>query len=178
MAPLGTVRSRRLVKWVCALACALGTSAAAHADEVSLEAAVKAAYVYKFAPFVTWPGSRSGTFTICTLGSDTVSALLPRVTAGQQVQGRAIRVTPARQDDLDSCEILYIAGDAELAPEMVRGKPILTISNAPRQGIIELVTVAKHVRFDIDTRLATNSGLAISSKLLELARSVTPRPPT
>ena len=62
----------------------------------------------------------------------------------------------------------------------VRGTPVLTVtdvaSNAQSHGIINFVTENNHVRFDIDEQAASDNGLAISSKLLNLARSVKPRP--
>jgi hypothetical protein len=101
-----------------------------------------------------------------------VSGLLPQATAGQAIDGRAIRIV-VRPEEFASCRILYLAGEA--IPEAVRGKPVLTISNGPGRGIIQLVTVEKHVRFDIDDALAAEGGLVISSKLLGLARAVKSR---
>lgn len=158
---------------------------AAHADNASLEYAVKAAYVYKFAPFITWPATvfpqPGSPIVLCVSGSDDVTKLLPQIAAGQQENGRTIQVRAlADGSDPQSCQILYIASSPS-APQTlaaVNGKPVLTIVNAggAAHGIVQFTVVQHHVRFDIDNGMATKDGLAISSKLLGLADTVTPAP--
>jgi len=148
------------------------------AEPASLEDAVKAAYVYKFAPFVTWPApvAPGAPFVICTLGSDRVSALLPQVAEGQRVDDHPIHVRQvAENEPADGCRILYVADEMQAAGDLdgVRGKPILTITSEDGPaGVIHLSTAARHVVFDIDAKLAAQDGLQISSKLLGLARKV------
>lgn len=144
-----------------------------------LEDAVKAAYIYKFAPFVTWPaGAGAAAFDICSIGADGVTALLPQVTQGQRIDDKAIRVRALAEAEAPTgCQILYVAGPVPAGPvlDSVRGKPVLTVTSAAgAHGIVQLVTVERHVRFDIDAKLASEGGLSISSKLLSLARQVTP----
>lgn len=164
------------------VACALLFAiSAAPAENPSLEYAVKATYLYKFAPFVTWPASepQKATFDLCLSGSDDVTKLEPDVAAGQSVNGKplAVRVLAAGENP-NGCQILYVAA-SPAAPQMldaVRNKPVLTITDAslPDHGIIGFTVVQHHVRFDIDNSLAANAGLSISSKLLSLANAVTP----
>jgi hypothetical protein len=170
------------IAFVVACAAALASSlpcVAMAGEPMPLEDAVKAAYVYKFAPFVTWPAQPvAGTpFTICSVGADPVSALLPQVTDGQRIDERPIRIrTLADGEAPTDCAILYIAAPVEAGAvlDAVHGKPILTVtSSSGPHGIIQLVTVAHHVGFDIDAKLAAEDGLSISSKLLGLARNVT-----
>jgi len=145
--------------------------------ETPLEDAVKATYVYKFAPFVSWPTplGASEPFVICSMGSDRVTALLPGITAGQRIDNHPIQVRAvAAEGDLSACRILYVANDAAGASALVgvRGKPILTITGDGGGAVIQLVNIERHVSFDIDDKLASESGLRISSKLLDLARKV------
>jgi len=151
--------------------------------DTPLEDAVKATYVYKFAPFVSWPAPLAANepFVICNMGGDRVSALLPGITAGQRIDNHPIHVRAVAADgDLSACRILYIAetADPHSALEVLRGKPILTIGTAQGPYVIQLVTIARHVSFDIDDRLASENGLRISSKLLDLARKVERAPGT
>jgi len=146
-------------------------------DSVALEDTVKAAFVYKFAPFVTWPQSAGGqeAFRICSYGSDGVTAILARVTTGEQVDKRPIAVQSIQTaDQLDGCRIVYIADGAAADGLLSAAKtrPVLTVTQSPLRGMVELVTDQHHVRFDIDLDLVRQSGLVISSKLLGLARSV------
>jgi hypothetical protein len=173
---------RHLVLLVCLLAAFVRT---ARADEAPLEYAVKATYLYKFAPFITWPPSvfpkTDSVFVLCTSGSDGVTKLLPQVVAGQQVNAHAIQVRPLTDGgNLQDCQILYVANspDASQMLSAARGKPILTVIDGtqPVHGIVQFSIVQHHVRFDIDDGLAAEDGLSISSKLLGLANAVTPVP--
>jgi YfiR/HmsC-like len=149
--------------------------------ESPLEDAVKATYTYKFAPFVTWPPDtrNAHAFQICVDGADAVSVLLPQATSGQRVDGKPIQLRQVGPGDShDDCRILYIAdpAHAEIELNAARGKPILTIIDGADQerAIIRFRNIDHHIRFDIDAALAAESGLTISSKLLDLAHAVTP----
>jgi YfiR/HmsC-like len=163
------------------LACAFASCMPAHADEAALEYAVKATYLYKFAPFVTWPPSiaQKATFDICLSGSDDVTKLAPEAAEGQAINGKPLTIHRlAAGESAESCQILYIAPSptAGLLLDTVRNKPVLTITDAAasNHGIIGFTVIQHHVRFDIDNGLAANAGLSISSKLLSLANAVTP----
>jgi hypothetical protein len=167
-----------------ALACALAAlvvSVPAQADEAALEHAVKATYLYKFAPFVTWPPSvmQRSTFDLCLSGSDDVTKLATDAGEGQAVNGKPLSIRRlGAGESPDGCQILYVAPSptAGLLLDAVRNKPVLTITDAAatNHGIIGFTVIQHHVRFDIDNGLAANAGLSISSKLLSLANAVTP----
>jgi len=175
-------------RWIDRLAAlSAGTLAAfmpvlsAGADEAPLEYAVKATYLYKFAPFVTWPPSiaQKATFDLCLSGSDDVTKLAPEAAEGQAVNGKPLTIRRlAAGESADTCQILYVAPSptAGLLLDTVRNKPVLTITEAAatNHGIIGFTVIQHHVRFDIDNALAKNAGLSISSKLLSLANAVTP----
>jgi hypothetical protein len=164
--------------------CAVGLSApAAVRAQPSLEYAVKAAYLTKFAPFIEWPDgvmvSPSAPVTICILGADPFGALIDRTasSAGRPITIRRIASAGAA----DGCHLVY-AGDAA-ALDTLSGKPVVTVTDAAADagiaasapaahGVISFVTVDNHVRFDIDDAQAARNGIRISSKLLELAHVV------
>ena len=59
----------------------------------------------------------------------------------------------------------------------LQGAPVLTVTDgAAAPGIVDLVLSGGRVRFRIDDETARASRLAISSKLLSLAVSVTSKP--
>ena len=173
-----------------ALALALLACARAQAQDASLEFAVKATYLYKFADYVDWP---EGTFRapadplmICIVGSDGVAQLVEAAVAGHTtLDGRAVvarRVaTPSRDA---GCHVLYIATRQDAttleALRATRGLPVLTVTDTRNgdaaRGIIAFVIVDNRVRFDIDLAAAAQNHLAISSKLLNLAARVRPAP--
>jgi hypothetical protein len=160
--------------------CWLGSAPTVAADSNSLEEAVKATFVLKFMPFVSWPPStpNTDTFNICTEGNDKVVALVAASAQGRSADGRriAVRALTAGQP-ADDCRVVYIASDVAPEPvlEQLRAKPILTItqSGGSDHGIIQLLTLGHHVTFDIDLKLASDDGIVVSSKLLGLAHSVT-----
>lgn len=169
-----------------ALAVFFGLTGVTRAEQWNtLEYAVKAAFVYKFAPFVIWPGAAQaeGPFPVCVGGQDPVAPLIATVAHGQAVDGKPIDVRQVNSaDETKGCAILYIASPGSRTARALlgaaRGKPILTITDSGRKdehGIIDFCVLGGHVRFNIDQNMAAESNLVISSKLLSLANAVTPR---
>jgi hypothetical protein len=163
-------------------AAALATPA--RADTGPLEAAVKATYLYKLAPFVAWPPTVFNTaddpLVICVQGADAFAGLVDRAAAGQRVGTHAVQVRRlGRLDRASGCHIAYVAGSpAQTAPQAlaaVQGAPVLTVTDAdrgPARGIVHFVLNGGKVRFAVNTGLAEAGGLSISSKLLALAVEV------
>lgn len=183
---------RRIGASFLAVVLLLGVRGAA-AQAPSLEAAVKATYLYKFAPFVGWPNnvftSSAGRFDICVLGDSGFADLVARGVAGQTIDSRPFTVEALPSvDAAQNCQILFV-GDADPAARdaalmALQGKPVLTVTDTGQglpHGIINFVIVEGRVRFAIDLVEATRDRLTISSKLLSLAVSVqsasSPRPP-
>ena len=155
-------------------------AAGARADD-SLEYAVKATYLYKFAPFVEWPQtafeSPDSAIDICVSGSDPFGAVLDRAAAGQRIGGRPIAIRHIASVSADShCHILFISGSPDQSVlqglDAVRGQPVLTVTDnavdAANRGTINFVIVDTRVRFEIDARAAAQNHIVISSKLLSL----------
>jgi len=172
---------------VCITALAQASQVTAAAPPESLEYAVKATFLYKFANFVNWPPAAfetpSSPVSLCVLGNDAVAAVVDQAAAGQMIGERPIAVRHLQAVSADStCHILYVAVNipSAEAEDAVRGKPVLTVTDTSRatmgKSIVSFVVQDNRVRFDIDDAQAAESGLAISSKLLSLARTVRPRP--
>ena len=166
-----------------ALLVAIAALSALPAGSVPLEDAVKGTFLYKFAPFVTWPESAfagpNAPLTICIFANQGLADSLQSAVAGQRDGAHPIVVRAVREATPD-CQILYVPGPngrlAALAVAGMKGRPVLTVTDgpadAPGHGVIGFVTDHGHVRFDIDNAAAAASGLIISSKLLALARVV------
>lgn len=188
MPPARTVL-KRLAGVTCALALAAsGDDAKAAAQGVgSLELAVKAAYLYKLAPFVTWPPqsqAAGATFVICVQGDESLADLTVKASTGQQVSGRSFEVRRlARVDRTSGCQIAYLAGSSvqsqAAALAALDSAGVLTVTDDARggaaRGVVHLVLDEGRVRFDIDDVAAAREGLSISSKLLSLAIHVRTR---
>jgi hypothetical protein len=158
-------------------------------DPAGLALAVKAAFLYKFEPFVNWPAeafpSVDSPFNLCVVGNDPFGSLLDRVVAGQQTAGHGIVVVRLESPSPEAhCSMLYIgtadAGAARQAEAAVAGAPVLTVTDSiddsSAKGMINFVIADNRIRFEIDAARARQAGLDISSKLLSLAVSVKPAP--
>lgn len=152
------------------------------------EYAIKATYIYKFAPFVEWPdaafASPSSTIELCVVGADPFGTMLEQAVEGQRIHERPIVLRHVATASRDSgCHIMYVGGSPQQsvaeALGAVRGAPVLTITDAAldadAKGIIHFVVRDNRVRFDIDDHAASENGLVLSSKVLSLALSVKPR---
>jgi hypothetical protein len=145
---------------------------------------VKAAFLFNFAKFVEWPSdATSGTTTLSlgVVGNDAISDALRTMTRDKIVGGKGVSVRRAAPgEDLASFNLLFI-GQSEKARlgdvlKRLEGTAVLTVSDADRfceqGGVIALVIVDNHVRFDVSLEAAERSRLRVSSKLLNLARRV------
>jgi hypothetical protein len=151
-----------------------------------MEYAVKAAYLPKFIPFITWPETAfagpATPVTICVLGNDPFGGRLEQA-AGELKSGDRtiiVRHLPA-PDAAASCQLVFLGkGDEPAAAgtlDAMKGKPVVTVTDSglKAHGVISFVIEANHVRFDIDDASAAQGGVVISSKLLSLAHAVKPR---
>lgn len=176
-------RARRWA-WLPALALlALPAAGRTAAGDGALENEVKAAYLYKFTPFIEWPASAfaapSSPFTVCILGADPFGATLDQVLAGHQVGEHSVRVRRLQATDQpDQCQILYAAASrAQVAAALnkVKGAPVLTVTeqNLGVSGaVVQFYVKDGHVRFTLDPAAATANGMTISAKLLSLAAAM------
>jgi len=151
-------------------------------DRAAPEYRIKAAFLYNFARFVSWPASATGNneFSLCVLGTDPFGELVDSL-AGKLVHNQGLVIRRLQVITLeDNCQLVYISREnlVDLAATlaMLKDQPVLTVSDMDdfiaRGGIIRFRLVKKKVRFDINTDAASTAGLTISSKLLSLARIV------
>ena len=152
--------------------------------KASREYVLKAAFLYNFAKFTSWPteviSGAGKPVRLCILGKDPFGAALESI-EGKSVQQRPlITFRIARASDAEGCHIIFIGNSEE---ERLRGilsglreLPILTIaemSNFARAGgIIGLKTVEDRIQFDINVDAANKANLRLSYKLLQLANIV------
>jgi hypothetical protein len=184
MAVLGVLRSAAL--WL-AFAGAVSAAApsAVQPQQDSLEAEVRAVYLYNFARYITWPDSafpnQRTPIRICVQGSDAFGDALDRAVAGETVNGRALEAVRLRErDSVESCHILYVTQPEErrLSPLLatVKARPVVTVGSHDRflahGGMIRFRRVDNRVRFDINLQSLESSGLRVSARLLGVAADV------
>ena len=163
----------------------LGACVVRSAADASLEYRVKAAFLYNFAKFVTWPDqvfpAADTPVVFCLAGEDPFQELLDTTTKERKVEGRQIEIRRLTVDaPLAGCHLVFSSetDGTRVAHVLQRatGAGALTVGEAeeflPRGGMIRLLVEEGKVRFDISTRSAERAGLKVSSQLLKLARNV------
>lgn len=165
----------------CALALVLllsGVTSGQLLDE-TVESQVKAAFLLNFTKFVDWPASSfaapDSPLAICVLGKDPFGGALDDVVRGEAVGSHRLIVRRIRQAPAPhTCQVLFVSAGEKLPDGAVRG--VLTVGEGDRflreGGMIAMVIDNRKVRFDINQAATTNAGLSLSSRLLEVARSV------
>ncbi len=167
-----------------ALALALGGTPA---RAQPTEAAVKAAFIPKFARYVQWPaGTAPGlrqAFNLCLIGGDPFGSLIDQAAASEVIDGRGVVVRRlATAEGVAGCHLAFVNGatpqDTARLLQALRGQPVLTITDSrsgATRGMIHFTVAAGRVRFFIDQAAAAERGLTISSRLLALALGVRQR---
>lgn len=152
------------------------------------EYAVKAAYLLNFGKFMrVSPGAKinPNDFNICVVGDDPFGVSLDNITAGEEVDGRPVRVVRLERSEIEKpdsrqCAIAYLSISEEKRMEQdlaaFRDSDTLTVSDAPdflkRGGMIQLLLVSNHIRFSVDLDPVRRTHISLSSELLRVAASV------
>jgi hypothetical protein len=148
------------------------------------ESQVKAAYLYNFGKFVTWPevrGPEAGSFEICILGKDPFGEVLDATVNGESIERKQIRVRRlATVQNAASCNILFISASEESRLSTILSVAqrlhLLTVSDikhfAERGGVIGLVPQQERIRFEVNRSAAERCHLVLSSELLKVATRV------
>ncbi|MBI2948415.1 MAG: YfiR family protein [Verrucomicrobia bacterium] len=156
------------------------------AAEVSRELRIRAALLQWIPFYVEWPPAafptKDGPLLIGILGPDPFRNALESL-LDKKVDGHEVKVV--RFDSLENlrdCHILYVnlpeRKDVQRALEMVRGKPILTVSDqetfTDQGGMIGLLKYKNHIKPHINNAAARRAGLVIQSSLLTVSEITNP----
>ncbi|MEP7301840.1 MAG: YfiR family protein [Caldimonas sp.] len=164
-------------------ALALAATPGPASAQETLEAGVKAAYLYKFLAYVVWPAesfaSGDAPQVIGVMGADDVYAELLRLVAGRQVNGHTlITKRIASGEPVEGVHALYV-GRVPQAPALLAslsGRPILTVTDTPaglsEGSALNFVLVQGRVRFEASLPAAERAGLKLSARLLSVAQRV------
>lgn len=170
-----------------ALLLVVGIATALPARAEVSETAVKAAFLPRFARYVSWPAAvmpgAGQPFTLCVIGGDPFGRSLDQAAASQTIDGHgiAVRRLPSAAG-AEGCSIAFVRGGGGQSTGQLLtalgSRPILTVTDARaggQRGIIHFAIVDGRVRFFIDEAMAARRGLTISSRLLALAVGVRQR---
>jgi hypothetical protein len=153
-----------------------GLATSSHGLAQVRDVELKAAYIYNFAMFTTWPEANAagaaarGALLVCASADSVLWSSLQSLN-GRPVNGRPWTVIDLALVKGQHCDIAVLPRSVDRLPPAMSG--VLVVRDGPGHGAaITLVDDDEHVRFDVDTQEAARSGLRFSSRLLRLARNV------
>lgn len=159
-------------------------------DSDGVERQIKAAYLFNFAKYVTWPSrvqadQETTPLRMGVVGDPVFAEDLKKAVAGKKIGGSPFEVlTLAPHDDLGQCHILFVGAAEQNRWASILAKlgkaHVLTVSDmdrfTERGGIVRLfarphpVRQERTVLFQINADAARAAGLKVSSKLLQLSK--------
>ena len=165
-APLPSARTA-----IAALLLASSAGARAQVDADTL----KAAFVYNFALYATWPAQvrNASEITVCVPARSTLAPALGEL-AGKAVDARKLVVREVNAyAPADGCDVRVLDAEISAAPAERGVLTVCDCSETPQRpgGIIALVREGTRLRFDVDLAAADAARITLSSKLLHLART-------
>ena len=140
---------------------------------------VKAAYIYNFLKYTTWPDKLSeGPVHIGVLNEDALFEKLSRVTSAKLIANRPILITKLTSlKDAKHFHVIFLGPNEVDAARQLRTLPVLVVtykaSKIEGTGImINLYEDGGNIKFEIDVSTISDSQLKVSSQLLKLAKVV------
>lgn len=157
---------------------------ALHADEITQEYQLKAAFLVNFAKFITWPPQAfppgRQEFVLCIVGSNPFGAALSGI-ENKTVGGRTIRVVQAESlKNIPPCHLLFVSRSEEAnLGQLGSGagqRAIVTVSDiagfVKAGGHIEFLTRGSRLSFAVNLSAMKEQGIQASASLLDLAATV------
>jgi YfiR/HmsC-like len=151
------------------------------------EAQLKAAYLFNFLKFVQWPDSvfdtQDSPIVIGILGKDPFGSVIDELVKNEKIGSHPIIVKRYKNiNEVKSCNALYVSSSEgtvlQTLSKDIGTSPILTVSDidnfSVNGGDIGFYTEGDKLRFTINIKTLQRSDLKVSSKLLRLAKVVSP----
>lgn len=164
---------------------ARGSGNVREVEPVSDEYRFKAAYIYNFLGYTTWP---KGTFEksdtpieVLLIGKDPFGKILDDTFKGKQIDKRSVRITRSKAVPKEiKAHVVFCSGlgekDKKSLITMLKKRPVLLIGEdkgfAEAGATINFYLEKTKLRFEINTDASKAAGLTISSQLLKLAKIV------
>jgi hypothetical protein len=153
--------------------------------QAASEAAVKAAFLFKFAGYVEWPVEPPPDlpFVIGVVSSDEVATELERLAPGRAIRGRPVVVRRLKEgESFKDLHMLFVGRAQPVAGAIVRSareQGVLTVTESDRGldlgSVVNFVPVEDRVGFEVSLDAADKGGHRISSRMLAVARKVVPK---
>lgn len=158
----------------------------AHAQGGPSEYDLKAAFIYQFLAYISWPAAKAERepLLIGIVGAAEVANNLAALAADEGFAARPIEILRLDiDDDPRDLHVLFVAdeygADAAMLLRTAADNAVLTITETnprPADAMINFEIIDSRVRFDIALGRARASGMDISARLLGVALRVEETP--
>jgi hypothetical protein len=154
----------------------------------SVEYSVKAAYLYNFARYLTWPegsfASETSPYSLCILGGGPLVEVLRSSVSNKTVKERgfAVQSLPAGASvkRLRSCHALFISSaHTGLAAAVVQGlgtAPVVVVGESPRMlgagAAFNFIPRGTKLGVELKREVLTRRGISASSRLLQVVELI------
>jgi hypothetical protein len=148
---------------------------------------LKAAFIYQFLSYISWPETKAGTddvLLIGVVGAPELADNLSMLAGNQSDDARAIEVRKLLPEgDARALHILFVdveaTAQARVLLQSAVSNGVVTITEQlprPADSIINFEVIGGKVRFDIALGLARQHGVDVSGRLLQVALRVIDSP--
>ncbi|HKY92376.1 MAG TPA: YfiR family protein [Nevskiaceae bacterium] len=173
---------RRCAALLLSATTAVGAQDAGGGD-AELERRVKAAFVFNFVKFVTWPPARAPApgqpYVLCVVDADAFARTMSGTVRDKRVEGRPLVVKEIQAGaTMAECHVAYLGPRDAAATQAVldaAGQGVLTVHEADApvpDGVVRFFLQDRRVRFEVNVPAAARRQLELSSRLLSVAERV------
>jgi hypothetical protein len=164
----------------CLFVIALLTAAPAGQAQTSNEYQIKAAFLFHFLRFTTWPEAtdrRADPECVGVLGEDPFGAVLDGVVRDETFHGRKLVIRRSRRaSELVECRLVFVSrsekdrlGDAFHELDAGQALTVGEVKDFTRVGgVLNFVIEGQKIRFEISPDAARKRGLRLSAQLIRL----------
>jgi len=139
---------------------------------------LKALFIFNFIKYVDWTQTNgTGNFKIVILGQSEINESLQKIAEQKKVNNRKVEIKSSEDLDEINGQVLFIPRNmSDHLPECIdkfSGKGMLIVTEgknlASKGSSINFVMLDNKMKFEINQTAVRNSGLKVSSQLLDLA---------
>jgi hypothetical protein len=142
------------------------------------QSAFKAAFLYHFTEYIDWGNARMETFNFAVLDKTPVTSQMRIIANEKKIKNKTIAIKEySTLDAVEQCHILYVSESCAIPIETIlakfSGKPVLIVTEREGYGKkgahINFLVSENRLRFEINTKSFSSSGIGVSSQLLQHA---------
>lgn len=142
------------------------------------QSAFKAAFLYHFTEYINWGSIKMPTFNFSVLDQSPITKQMQTIANEKKIKNKTVLVKEYNSlDALEDCQILFIPANNTTPIETIlaryAGKPVLIVTEQEGYGKkgahINFLISDNRLRFEVNLKAFSNSGIEVSSQLLQHA---------